>query len=82
MVLSGGLGEIVTFDEACFGESLAHPIDHEPGPRRPGVPEKPDHRHRALLRTRRERPGAYGAAKKSDEFASPHGFALRPKTAP
>src|SRR5262249_61266066 len=49
-------GEITTFDEACLGESLAEPVDHVLGPRRRGVPEEPDHRHRRLLRARRERP--------------------------
>jgi hypothetical protein len=38
--------------------------------RRPGV-EQPDHRHRRLLRARRERPRRGGAADKCNEFTSP-----------
>ena len=34
--------------------------------------EKPDHRHRRLLRTRRERPRGRRAANKRDELAPPH----------
>src|SRR5262249_21540822 len=64
-------GEILTFDEACFGESLAQPIDHELGPRRRRVSEKPDHRHRRLLRVRRERPRRR-AAEQRYERAPPH----------
>ena len=35
--------------------------------------KKSDHRHRRLLRTRRERPRGYTAAEKCDEFPPPHG---------
>ena len=34
--------------------------------------EEPDHRHRRLLRARRERPGKCRAAEKGDELAPPH----------
>jgi hypothetical protein len=34
--------------------------------------EEPDHRHRRLLRARRERPGKRRAAEKGDERAPPH----------
>src|ERR1035437_1558378 len=34
--------------------------------------DEADHRHRRLLRTRRERPRRRCAAEKRDEFASPH----------
>src|SRR5262245_48606463 len=34
--------------------------------------EKPDHRHRRLLRARRERPRRRRAAEKRDELAAPH----------
>src|SRR5262249_45899190 len=61
-------GEIVTLDEACFGESLAQPIDHELGPRCRGVSEKPYHRHRRLLRARRERPRGRRTAECSQQF--------------
>src|SRR5262249_7153973 len=60
-------GEITTFDEACLGESLAEPVDHVLGPRRRGVPEEPDHRHRRLLRARRERPCSR-AAERDQQF--------------
>jgi hypothetical protein len=33
-----------------------------------------DHRHRRLLRSRRQRPCNYRAAKKPDEFPPPHGI--------
>src|SRR5262249_52082156 len=61
--------EIVTLDEACFGESLAHPIDQESDLCRRGVPEKPYHRHRRLLRPRRERPSRRRATEQRDELA-------------
>src|SRR5215813_12200177 len=35
--------------------------------------EEPNHRHRRLLRPRRERPSGYAAADKCDEFPPPHG---------
>src|SRR5262245_37112984 len=35
--------------------------------------EEPNHRHRRLLRPRRERPSGYTAADKCDEFPPPHG---------
>src|SRR5262249_6681230 len=35
--------------------------------------QESDHRHRRLLRARRERPDGYTAAKKCDEFPPPHG---------
>src|SRR5262249_60379191 len=35
--------------------------------------EKSDHRHRRLLRPRRERPSGHTAAEKRDEFPPPHG---------
>src|SRR5262249_6408303 len=63
--------EILTFDEACFGESLAQLVNQELGPGCRGVPQKPDHRHCRLLRARGERPRGR-AAKKRDELAPPH----------
>jgi hypothetical protein len=36
--------------------------------------QKPDHRHRRLLRPRREGPSRRNTTKKCDEFPSPHGF--------
>src|SRR5207249_10276626 len=42
------------------------------GVRRSGV-EKPDHRHRRLLRGRRERPRGRRTTNKRDELAPPHG---------
>src|SRR5262249_7888329 len=62
--------EITTFDEACLGESLAEPVDHVLGPRRRGVPEKPDHRHRRLLRARLERPCGRRAAQAANEIST------------
>ena len=56
-----------TFDEACFGESLAQLVDHELGPRCRGVPEKPDHGHCGLLRTRAERPPCSCTGNNGDE---------------
>src|SRR5262249_20827187 len=39
---------------------------------RGGAGEKPDHRHRGLLRTRSERPCSGSSTKKSDELAPSH----------
>jgi hypothetical protein len=62
----------VALDEACFLQALAEytqKVRHRV--RRSGV-EKPDHRHRWLLRARRERPRGCGAAQKANELTSPH----------
>jgi hypothetical protein len=39
--------------------------------------EKPDHRHRRLLRARREQPRNCGATESGDEIPSPHGPCLQ-----
>src|SRR5262245_2164759 len=65
--------DVLTLDESDLFQALAecgktrcHAI------RRPAV-EKADHRHRRLLRARRERPCRHTAAEKCDEFPPPHG---------
>src|SRR5262245_54177437 len=64
-------GDIPTFDKAGFAQALAkgaHPTRVQVGGRTAQVP---DHRHRSLLRARRQRPPRRRAAKQRDEFAPP-----------
>ena len=64
--------DVLALDEACFLQALAE-RGHEVrrvGERR--AAEKSDHRHRRLLRARRERPRGRRAAEKRDELAPPH----------
>jgi hypothetical protein len=65
-------GDILAFDEARVGKSLAK--GGEPFGvlvARARVQES-DHRHRRLLRERRERPSRDRTADKADKFAPPH----------
>ena len=63
---------VFALDVPGFAEALvetAHPTCLALG--RP-VSDKPDHRHRWLLRVRRERPSRHSAADRFDKIASPH----------
>src|SRR5262249_52348523 len=63
---------VVAVDEIGFLQAVAerrYPIDGIDSRRRV---ENPDHRHRALLRARRERPSNRRAADEGDELAPPH----------
>src|SRR5262245_58789375 len=62
---------VLAFHDADFAQAFAERshIARIGGP----VSDKPDHRHRRLLRPRRKRPSSYTAAKKADEFPPPHG---------
>jgi hypothetical protein len=56
--------DVLALDKACFLQALAergHEVRHVS--ERPAV-EKPHHRHRRLLRTRRERPRRRRAAER------------------
>src|SRR5262249_4495926 len=57
------------FDVSCFLQSLTE-RSHSVVFAAPGI-QKPDHRHRRLLRPRRERPARYRAAEQRDELAAP-----------
>ena len=64
--------DVLALDEACFLQALAE-RGHEVrrvGERR--AAEEPDHRHRRLLRARRERPRRRRAAEQRDELAPSH----------
>src|SRR5262249_20677480 len=64
--------EVLAVDQARFTQALperSHAIGV--GLRRAGT-EEPNHRHRRLLRARRERPCDHRAAKQRDEFAPLH----------
>src|SRR5262249_44483558 len=65
--------DVLTLDKASFFEALAKStqtvLDHRA---RRSVVEEADHRHRRLLRTRRDRPRR-SAAESTDEIATSHG---------
>ena len=65
-------GDVLAFDESSVVETLPERIKDvfEPGSRR--GPEKSDHRHRRLLRARRERPRRRRTAEQRDELAPFH----------
>ena len=65
-----------------FGQTLAeYRQRRRKRPRRTGV-KKTDHRHRRLLRARRERPRGCLAAEKCDEVAPSHSIARRGQSLP
>jgi len=72
-------GHVLPFDVAGFLQA-APECSHEPskGLGRCAV-EKPDHRHRRLLRTRRERPRNSGAAENRDKLAPFHPLIPSPR---
>jgi hypothetical protein len=62
--------DVLAVHEACFLQALAEYTQTvRRRVRRSGV-EEPDHRHRRLLRARRERPGRHCTAEKRDELAA------------
>src|SRR5262249_10143854 len=65
-------GDVLTLDKACLIEALAD--DRNEGQIDSGrtAAEQSDHRHRPLLRARRQRPGRCCAAEKADELAALH----------
>src|SRR5215471_15926647 len=64
--------DVLTLDEACFSQAPAD-VGHEVWvvAGRPGT-EEPDHRHRRLLCTRRERPRGNRTAEQRDERTALH----------
>src|SRR5262249_58109250 len=64
--------DILTLDIACFFQALAKRAQTVRIQVRRGSAEKSDHRHRRLLRARRERPCDDRAANKRDELAPPN----------
>jgi hypothetical protein len=64
--------DVFAFDESSIIQALPKGIDNicEAGSR--GASEKSDHRHRRLLRARRQRLRSRRAAEKRDEFAASH----------
>ena len=63
--------DIASFDEPFLAQPFAE-FRHEVRKRRGDrVAKKPDHRHRRLLRARRERPRRRRAAEQRDELAPP-----------
>src|SRR6516225_9148624 len=63
---------ISTFDIAVLAQALTEGGRHGRILPRRRVIEKPNHRHRLLLRPRRERPRCSRASEKRDELAPPH----------
>src|SRR5262245_51864362 len=63
---------ILTLDVAGFTKALAECGQIACTIGRPRGAEEPDHRHRRLLRARRERPAGRPAAEQRDELAASH----------
>jgi hypothetical protein len=67
--------DVATLDEAAFAQALVK-CSHKPRERaswrKIGAAYEPDHRHRGLLCSRRQRPNRSRAAEKGDEFSTPH----------
>src|SRR5205823_12591543 len=75
--------DVPALDKAGFAEALPECCDHRLIAARRRAAEQTDHRHRRLLRTRRERRARDRATEQHDEFAAPHHkilFARLPKT--
>src|SRR5262245_31657200 len=64
---------ILALDVAGFTKALAECGQISCTIDRRRAAEEPNHRHRRLLRVRRERPSGYTAAEKCDEVPPPHG---------
>jgi hypothetical protein len=62
--------DILAVDKPRFGQAFAERGGEMRNCRRSIGAEEPDHRHRVLLRARRERPHGRHAAEKGDELAS------------
>src|SRR5712691_2797013 len=65
-------GYVPTLDITDFAESLTKRAHTELGRNRRLAEKEPDHRHRRLLRARRERPHSGRAAEKRDELPPSH----------
>src|SRR5436309_9417235 len=63
---------VLALDEASFFQALAERGDEVRGFGERRAAEKPGHRHRRLLRARRERPRRRCAANECDELAALH----------
>src|SRR5262249_52275789 len=64
--------DVLALDVPGFGKTPAERIQEMPTRSELQGAEKSDHRHRRLLRTRRERPTGRRAAEQRDELAAPH----------
>src|SRR5262249_28405024 len=67
-----GNDEILPLDESRFSETSPEGCEDARGFSGRAAAEKSYHRHRRLLRARRERPRSRGAAEKPDELTAPH----------
>src|SRR6516165_7754786 len=64
--------DVLTLGKACVFQTLTDRGQEVRGVAGPSGREKPDHRHRRLLRARRERPRGRRPAEKRDEVAPFH----------
>src|SRR5262249_15814814 len=64
--------DVLALDIACLAQTLAKRAHEVSGMVKRCAIEKPDHRHRRLLRTRREGPAGRRAAKQRYELAALH----------
>src|SRR5262245_32077817 len=73
---------VLTLECAGFLQALAERCEERLKPVRRRAVEKPDHRHRRLLRPRRERPCRCRTAEQRDELAAFHSITLsaRPRS--
>src|SRR5262249_32307482 len=71
--------DVLALDIAIILQALAKCGYHNVRQRARLAGEKPDHRHRGLLRTRRERPRGRRAAEQRDEVAALHSITSSPR---
>ena len=64
--------DVPAINETDFAQPLTKRRQKIGARLRPTIMEKPDHRHRRLLRARRERPRSCRATEQRDERAAPH----------
>jgi hypothetical protein len=69
---------ILAFHESCFLQAALERSHQVRRVIERSNPKKPDHRHRPLLRTRRERPSCRRATEEGNELASLQPFELHP----
>jgi len=77
-----GSGDVLALDKALLSQACAKSDQEVCDRLRRSLSQKPDHRHRRLLRTPRERPDGGRAAEQRDELASPHGHSLGARITP
>ena len=64
--------DVATIDETCFAQALSKSRNQMDARLERAIMKESNHRHRRLLRPRRERPRGCRAAEQRDELAAVH----------